>query len=91
MTVLHQVCHLDLLEQDSLLDFRTEALKTLLLNGADKQCLNQSGEMAFQLVFDVWEVATDSSETPSLGFFQTCAEMADLLLRGNALPPRHLL
>ena len=74
-----------------MLDFRTKALKTLILNGTDQKCLSQSDETAFQLVVDVWEVATDNSETPSPGFFQTCAEMADLLLHGNALPPRHLL
>lgn len=91
MTILHQVCHLNPLEKETLLDLRTKALKSLLLNGADQNCLNQSGETAFQLVVDVWEVEASSSETPSPEFFRTCADMADLLLHSNPLPPRHLL
>ena len=91
MTVLHQVCHLKSREGEYLLDKRTKALKTLLLNGADQKCLNQSGETAFQLVVDVWEVETNSSETPPPEFVRTCSEMADLLLHSNPVPPRHLL
>ena len=96
MTILHQVCHLSPLEEHFSLNLRTKALKTLLLNGADQRCLNQSGETAFQLVVDVWEVEMNKTETDAWSTrsglsFRTYADMADLLLHSNQLPPRHLL
>lgn len=55
MTLPHQVCDLEPSERESSLVLRTQAPKALLGNGADPQCLDQSGRTAFQLIVDLWE------------------------------------
>ena len=101
MTLLHQVCDLEPSEKESSLDLRTQAPKALLGNGADPQCLDQSGRTAFQLLVDLWEEEfweTVTSETKP--FFRACAERAEIFFNktarsGAALehcsPPPHLL
>lgn len=67
-----------------------EAVRFLVDNGSDVGAVTANGSTVLHCLAGS-KARTLSSETPSPEFFRTCADMADLLLHSNPLPPRHLL